>query len=495
MSVSKGLARLGRQKSAAPGLSLESADGWFPVGRRRELTADAAMKISAVSACVEIISNAIGMLPVYVMDSGSKARLGDHPLGRVLWERTNEAMSPFVFFRLAECQRLLRGNAYAWIYRDGYGEPVELIPLPPSTCEPVIEPGTGRLWYLAAEPKSGRMYKLSPADILHFKAYSPDGIKGVSVLRRARQTLEIASAAQRYEQALYENGGRPSGILKAATDLGGTTTLPDGTEISMKDYIRREWDKIHAGPGNGFRTAVLDLGMEYQAISMNNSDAQFVQNKAVTIADIARFFGVPLYKLGEGHQAFNSNEQNNIEFCVNTIQPIITQMEFEETGKLLTIGDRRRGLEVRHNMMALLRGDSASRMNVYRTLREIGVYSPNDICALEDLPPVPGGDSRYASFNYGPLEDWAELSRARAVRSASDEKAMALEEKLDHILRLCEKGAVHSGKHHKGRGGSEGRAHSGRHGAHQRPEPPGTEGGGDLHLPGGGGGYPGGPGF
>ena len=415
MSVSKGLARLGRQKSAASGLSLESADGWVPAGRRRELTADAAMKISAVSACVEIISNAIGMLPVYVMDSGSKARLGDHPLGRVLWERTNEAMSPFVFFRLMECQRLLRGNAYAWIYRDGYGEPVELIRLPPSTCEPVIEPGTGRLWYLAAEPKSGRMYKLSPADILHFKAYSPDGIKGVSVLRRARQTLEIASAAQRYEQALYENGGRPSGILKAATDLGGTTTLPDGTEISMKDYIRREWDKIHAGPGNGFRTAVLDLGMEYQAISMNNSDAQFVQNKAVTIADIARFFGVPLYKLGEGHQAFNSNEQNNIEFCVNTIQPIVTQMEFEETGKLLTIGDRRRGLEVRHNMMALLRGDSASRMNVYRTLREIGVYSPNDICALEDMPPVPGGDTRYSSLNYVPLEDFRELSRARNI--------------------------------------------------------------------------------
>ena len=415
MSVSKGLARLGRQKSAAPGLSLESADGWVPAGRRRELTADAAMKISAVSACVEIISNAIGMLPVYVMDSGSKARLGDHPLGRVLWERTNEAMSPFVFFRLLECQRLLRGNACAWIYRDGYGEPVELIPLPPSTCEPVIEPGTGRLWYLATEPKSGRMYKLSPADILHFKAYSPDGIKGVSVLRRARQTLEIASAAQRYEQALYENGGRPSGILKAATDLGGTTTLPDGTEISMKDYIRREWDKIHAGPGNGFRTAVLDLGMEYQAISMNNSDAQFVQNKAVTIADIARFFGVPLYKLGEGKQSYSSNEQNGIEFCVNTIQPIITQMEFEESGKLLTIGDRRRGLEVRHNMMALLRGDSASRMNVYRTLREIGVYSPNDICALEDMPPVPGGDTRYSSLNYVPLEDFRELSRARNI--------------------------------------------------------------------------------
>lgn len=412
-SVGKGLAQLGRRKAAQPGLSLESADGWFPAGRRRELTADAAMRVSAVNACVEIISNAIGMLPVYIMDSGSKARLGDHPLGRVLWDRSNEAMSSFVFFRLMECQRLLRGNAYAWIYRDGYGEPVELIPLPPSTCEPVIEPGTGRLWYLAAEPKSGRMYKLSPADVLHFKAYSPDGIKGVSVLHRARETLATAAAAQRYEQALYENGGRPSGVLKAATDLGGTTTLPDGTEISVKDYIRREWDKIHAGPGNGFRTAVLDLGMEYQPISMNNSDAQFVENKAVTIADIARFFGVPLYKLGEGKQSYSSNEQNSIEFCVNTIQPIVTQMEFEETGKLLTISDRRRGLEVRHNMMALLRGDTASRGAWYRTMREIGVLSVNDILALEDMPAVDGGDSHYASLNFIPLEDFQKLSIQR----------------------------------------------------------------------------------
>lgn len=411
MSVSKGLAALGRRKSAS--LSLESSKGWFPVGTRRELTEDAAMKLSAVSACVEIISNAIGMLPVFVMNSGTKQRLGDHPLGRVLWERTNEAMSPFVFFRLMECQRLLRGNAYAWIYRNGYGEPVELIPLPPATCEPVIEPGTGRLWYLASEPKSGRMYRLSPADILHFKAYSPDGVTGVSVLHRARETLETASAAQRYEQALYENGGRPSGVLKAATDLSGRVKLPDGTEIGMKDMIRREWDKIHAGPGNGFRTAVLDLGMEYQPIAMSNSDAQFVENKAVTIADISRFFGVPLYKLGEGKQSYSSNEQNSIEFCVNTIQPIVTQMEFEETDKLLTISDRRRGLEVRHNMMALLRGDTSSRGTWYRTMREIGALSVNDILALEDMPPVPGGDTRYSSLNYIPLEDFRELSRSR----------------------------------------------------------------------------------
>lgn len=415
MSISKGLAQLGRRKSAGEStLSLERGDGWFPVGKTRDLSPEAAMKVSAVSSCVEIISNAVGMLPVFIMDGKSKRRLADHPLGRILWERPNEAMSPFVFSRLMETQRLLRGNAYSWIYRNSYGEPIELIPLPPSTCEPVIEPGTGKLWYLAADPKSGRAYKLDPADILHYKAYSPDGITGVSVLHRAQQTLQTAAAAQSYEQALYENGGRPSGILKTEADLGNAVKLEDGTEVHPKDLIRKEWEKIHAGAGNSFRVAVLDLGLEYQPISMSNTDAQFVENKAVTIADIARFFGVPLYKLGEGKMSYSSNEQNNIEFCVNTIQPIVTQLEFEDTEKLLTISDRRRGLEVRRNMMALLRGDISSRGTWYKSMRESGVLSVNDILALEDMPPVDGGDERYASLNYVPLRDWAELSRKRA---------------------------------------------------------------------------------
>ena len=75
MSISKGLAQLGRRKSAgAAALSLESADGWFPVGKRRELSPDAAMKISAVSSCVEIISNA-EKIERYISQTGMSGRL------------------------------------------------------------------------------------------------------------------------------------------------------------------------------------------------------------------------------------------------------------------------------------------------------------------------------------------------------------------------------------------------------------------------------------
>ena len=89
------------------------------------------------------------------------------------------------------------------------------------------------------------------------------------------------------------------------------------------------------------------------------------------------------------------------------------QYEEELTRKLLTASEVSRGLRIRVNMMAELRGDASSRSAWYKALREIGVYSTNDIRALEDLPDVDGGDERYASLNYVPLALWRKLSLLR----------------------------------------------------------------------------------
>lgn len=129
--------------------------------------------------------------------------------------------------------------------------------------------------------------------------------------------------------------------------------------------------------------------------------------------DIARFFGVPLNKLMAGKQAYNSNEQNATDYVMNTLHPIVSQCEEEDTYKLLFDSELTRGLQIRRNMMAELRGDTNTRAAWYKVAREIGVYSVNDICDLEDIPRVPGGDTRNDSLNYVPLEDFRELSRNR----------------------------------------------------------------------------------
>jgi phage portal protein BeeE len=95
------------------------------------------------------------------------------------------------------------------------------------------------------------------------------------------------------------------------------------------------------------------------------------------------------------------------------------QYEEEDSRKLLTASERAAGLWLPRNMMAELRGDSASRGAWYRAMIDLGVFSVNDVRALEDMTDVDGGNSRRASLNYVPLEDWAALSRIRAERGGS----------------------------------------------------------------------------
>ena len=88
----------------------------------------------------------------------------------------------------------------------------------------------------------------------------------------------------------------------------------------------------------------------------------------------------------------------------------MTAWEQELTYKLLPRSERDRGLEIRLNMMAELRGDSASRAKWYRDMREAGAFNVNDIRDLEDMPHVEGGDEYLANLNYVPLSVWKELA-------------------------------------------------------------------------------------
>lgn len=402
-------------------LTLDNPQGWL-IDNAISMSTDKAMKTSAVSSCVEVRSNSVAVLPVYIMNERTKERLPDHRLARLLWGNVNEAMTRFDYEKLMECSKLLKGNAYAWINREtATGYPRELIPLPSDCVTPYIDDG-GRLWYVFLHPRTGQMFRLNPADVLHYKEYTEDGMEGVSILRRAALTISTAQAAQQYEKDLYSNGARPSGVLTVATDLSGNTTVTDddGTErtVSKKDYIRQEWERIYSGAGNRFRTAILDLGLTYTPISMNNADTQFVESSEVRVADICRYFRTPLHLVYAGKQSYNSNEQNALEFVKYTLQADVTQREQEDTAKLLLPSERAAGLRIKREMKAFLRGDTAAQAAWYRTMREISVYSADDIRALEDLGKVPGGASRYASWNYGPLEKFDELSVIRALGRA-----------------------------------------------------------------------------
>ena len=414
------LDRMARHVAGSARLTLDSPLGWDTGGSLNDGKTLSAMKLPAVNACIEIISDSIAKMPIYLMESQTRERIAEHPALRLLTGRPTEAMTAFDYHKLMESRRIAHGNAYALILRDKWGQPTELLPIAPGYMQPYLD-DNGQLWYVGTNPKTGEYRKFWSADVLHYKAFSVDGLEGVSYLRRGAETIEAALQAQKYETGFYRNGAKLTGILYTDTDLTNKPEIkqPDGTKISVKDAIRREWDHIYAGADNAYRTAVLDFGMKYTPVTSTNRDAQFIESRAASIEDIGRLFNIPLYKLGVGKQTYASNVQAAIEYMQRTLSPIVAAAEQEDTYKLLTPGEQQRGLQLRRNMMGELRGDWAARAAWFKQMREAGVYSVDDIRALEDLPDVPGGDDRYASLNYVPLELWAELSKNRNTNTGN----------------------------------------------------------------------------
>ena len=421
MSLSKGLRALARAPVRTKSLTAGDliAAGYPADGT--DVAEDYARKLSVVDRCVEILSDSMAKLPIYLFDSRTRERI-DHPLLYLINIRPNEAMAPSVAKKLVETCRLEGGNGYLWIVRsERTGRPQELIPVPWRLVQPWRDLA-GRVWYDVSHPVTGEAMRLPQEDMIHMKGASRDGLTGVSVLRRASEAIQAARSQQQYGLSYFASGGQPSGVLRTESDLGGYAKGPDGKPLQRKDgsyvtkrdVIRQEWERVHMGPSNSHRVAILDLSLDYKPLAASNADAQFIESQDVSVKDLARYFGVPLYKLQEGKQSYSSNEQNAIEYVVGTLHPIVTQYEEELSYKLLTDRELRGGLEIRLNLMGELRGDSASRATWYKVMRETGAFSVNEIRALEDLPPVPGGDTHYASLNYVPLEDFRQLSTTRA---------------------------------------------------------------------------------
>ena len=389
-------------------MSSESLYGMF-AEHAPAMSRDNAMKISTANRCVEVLSASMAVLPTYFTNETTHQRLDKHRLGEIFWNRPNEAMTQFDFDRLQMGNEVLRGNAYAWIIRDRTsGRSKERIPLNPDLVT-IVQERSGLIWYRYSDPVSGDQYRIDQEDMEHLKGFSFDGIRGIGVLTRAAMTLETSNAAERLERSVYLNGGRPSGVLTTQADLSDKNIAMRDAQgnvtgyIPGKEHLRNEWERLHKGPDNALRLAVLDNGLTYTPISLSGSDMQFVENKDVRVADLCRHFGVPLHLAYAGKQSYASNEQNGIEYVNYTLLGYVRQWEQETGYKHLLPGERAKGERIKRNLKIFLQGDTAAQANWLRTMREIGAYNADEVRATDDRPKIPGGDQYTVGPNYMPL--------------------------------------------------------------------------------------------
>lgn len=369
------------------------------------VTVQSALGIPTVYRCVNIRANAVAMLPFQTFKRTNKGRerVRDHIVAKLLEERPNPYLGPFKFKRLIETHRSTWGNAYVNIEWDVRGNPKALWLLNPSVTEPYLDIDTNMLWYLTTLP-NGEQIKIPYHDIIHLTSLSTDGIKGKSPIQVAREAFGSAQAAQKFKGKFYQHGAVNSGFLK----------IPDMLNKEAKEVIREEWEQANTGINNAQRIAILDAGLEFQNVSMPLRDAQFIESMDFDKVEIATMFDIPPHMVGNLDRATHSNiEQENLSFLQNTINPILVQYQEEFKNALFTERESTR-YYLNFNLDMILRADTKTRAEFYKTMLDKGVYSINEVRELEERNAIEGGDTHRVDLNHVSLEIADEYQLARA---------------------------------------------------------------------------------
>lgn len=344
------------------------------------VNADSAMRVAAVFACVRIISGAVATLPLHIkrrIDDRTREDASDTSLWRLIRRRPNRWQKPAQFRRMLQAHVLLRGNAYCLIVRSR-GEITELIPMHPDRVK-VEQAADFGMSYTYTRP-DGRTMPLRQSEVFHLFGLTLDGIRGVTPITYARETIGLALAMEDHGSTTFKNGARPGLMLSHPAKLGeeGRTNLKG----SLDDY--------RAGGANEGKALILEEGMKLEKLEMSAVDTQWIESRKFTRSDIAMFFGVPPHMIGDTEKSTSWGtgiEQQKDGFVAFTLEDHLTMWE---EGVTVDLTDDE-SLYAKFNRNALVKGNIKDRWEAYVKALQWGVYNPDKVLALEDENPREDG--------------------------------------------------------------------------------------------------------
>ena len=393
------------QEARNYGSALYGNTGFYGTVSNQAVSKETSLRLSTVWSCVKVISETIASLPIslYEKDSNDKRYvLFDNPLHHLVGEQPSTLYNSFSFFERALIDLCLDGNFFAYIERNNGGLPTQIIPIQCNDVKVYVSPD-GREVYYNIEQNSSIPYPISgrvgSENMLHIKGLSTDGLMGKSPIQSAAESLGISLAIEQFAGSFFKNGASVGGILKHPGTLKPETAK----------RLRASWNQTYSGSINAGKTAILEEGMDFFPRQIPNNQAQFLETRQYQISDICRVFRVPNHLVNDLSNATYSNiEAQQIDFVVHTITPWIKRIEIALNHKLIPNKDRGKNY-FKFNLTALLRGDSKSRADYYRTLLNIGVLSPDEVRAFEDLNSMGGpSESVYMQSNMMPLDKLGE---------------------------------------------------------------------------------------
>jgi len=284
----------------------------------RNVIAHRAMNMVSVSA-------ASVRLKLFTTTSrGVRKEVKIHPLLDILHQpNPTEAMSDF--FQALYHYRMISGNAFVQAVGPKDMPPQELHLLRPDRMAVIAGKGTmpaGYRYTIGDRTVDFPVDRISGMSrILHLKSFHPlNDWYGLSPVEAAAYSIDQHNQSGAWNQALLQNGARPSGALVVRADAGSGGVLSEDQYARVKQQI----DEQFTGAANAGRPLLLEGGLDWKEMSLTPKDMDFIEAKNSSARDIALAFGVPPQLLGiPGDNTYANLQEARLALWEQTVMPLV----------------------------------------------------------------------------------------------------------------------------------------------------------------------------
>jgi HK97 family phage portal protein len=344
-----------------------------------------ALGLSAFFRAVALVAGTIGTLPMPTLrdpGTGQVQRMTswlDEPGGP-------DGPTPFSWKETVVAHLMCHGDAFLRHIYGGAGQLLALEPIHPLSVQV-------RWWRKgdAREPRGGKWYTLQAADgpvvldadgMTQIMGLSLDGLRGLSVIAQARNSLGTAVAGDRAAAATFNNGAAMAGFV---------TPTDDELDPDEEDNLRDELNRAAVGYDNAGKIVYLNRKLQFTPYTMSLEDAQFMQSRAFQIEEIARWTGVPPHLLMQTEKQTSWGqgvEQQNLGLGRFTLNPWTCRIE-QRLSRLLP-----RPRYVEFDYAGLERPSPQDELQMIINEFQAGIITRDEARAKRNLPPL--GDNQPA---------------------------------------------------------------------------------------------------
>lgn len=309
----------------------------------------------------------------------------DHPFLDIM-KGVNPFMEGYSLLEITDLFLELTGNAYWYIVRNKLGVPSQIWYIPPQF-----------MYVIPSKEKfiAGYMYRrgtdVVPFDlheIVHFKFPNPHNLYyGMSPLAAIVNELNIKENMDKFENSLFFNNCRPEGVLETDMALDEVTF----------ERTKEQWKQNYSGVNKVGKTAVLEKGLKYHAITFPPRELTFLSGRQEHMKIVAGVFGVPLSKLTTDSVNLANAYVGERQYYSDTILTRCKRFEEGINGRVMSMFDDSIFMAfnnpVPDDKEFMLRQRVLDLKSFYRTINE---YRKED-----GLEPVSWGDKPYESSKAG----------------------------------------------------------------------------------------------